>query len=85
MIDQTNCVYCPGDFSKTRHGNVTQEDLMIKWNLSRKATDKTLQHTCQAGTRHSTMPLSRQFSTGLKHNRYNRLKGIWYCDVFLIA
>ena len=82
MTDQTNRVYRPGDFSKTRHGNVTQQDIMSKWNLSRKAAEKTLEHTRQAGTRHSNMPLTRQFPGGLNHNRYNRLKGNWYCDVF---
>ena len=75
MTDQTNHVYRPGNFSKTRHGNVTQQDLMTKWNLSRKVAEKTLQHTRQDGTRHSNMSLTRQFPTGLNHNRYKDRKG----------
>ena len=82
MADPAARVYRPGDFSKTRHGNMKQEDLQLKFRIGRKTAEQTLKHTRQAGTRHSNFPLSRQFPTGLNHNRWNVLKGEWYCDTF---
>lgn len=83
MADQTNHVYWFGKFSKSCHGHtMTKEELVPKWCIGPKTAEKAFSHTHQAGTRHSNHPFSHQFSTGFNHNRWNRLKGAWYADVF---
>ena len=61
---------------------MSKEELMSKFHIGPKTAEKTLQHTRQDGTRHAKFPLSRQYPTGHDHNRYNRLDGEWYADVF---
>ena len=67
--------YRPDDFSKNRHCLMKCEDLMEKWHISKKCAEKTMQCTCQEGTRSAMIPLARQYSTGNDHNKFNRLDG----------
>ena len=63
--------YRPEDFSKTRHCLMKTEDLMEKWNLSKKCAEKTMQCTRQEGTRCAKYPLARQYQTGNDRNKFN--------------
>ena len=74
--------YHPNDFSKHRHCQMKCEDLEKKWHISKKSAEKTMQHTCQEGTRNAPMPLARQYPTGHDRNHFNHLDGKWYTDVF---
>ncbi len=74
--------YRPEDFSKTRHSLMKIEDLMEKWNISKKCAEKTMRCTRQEGTRSAKFPLARQYRTGNDHNKFNQLDGDWYADVF---
>ena len=86
-VDESVCAtraieYRPGDFSKHRHSKMKCEDLMEKWHLSKKSAKKAMQHTRQEGTRSTKISLARQYPSGHDHNRFNRLDGEWYADVF---
>ena len=58
------------------------EDLMDKLHLSKKSTEKTMQHTHQEETHSAAMPLACQYPTGHDHNKFNCLDGKWYANVF---
>ena len=74
--------YRPGDFSRHRHSTTKCEDLMEKWHISKKCTKKMMQCTRQEGTRSAKVPLACQYPTGNDHNKFNRLDGRRFADVF---
>mmetsp|Transcript_12116 Transcript_12116/g.18275 ORF Transcript_12116/g.18275 Transcript_12116/m.18275 type:complete len:202 (-) Transcript_12116:1557-2162(-) len=82
--DVTCLEFRVSQFPKDRHSCMTKEELMHKWQLGPKTAEQTMLHTRQQGTHHATFPLSRMYPTGHNHNRFPRLRGHWYANVFTV-
>ena len=66
--------------SKTRHSEITPEELAAKWRIGIQAARDTLKVTTQHGIRHAVHPLKRRYRTDHMSLSYRRLNVCFYSD-----
>jgi hypothetical protein len=66
--------------SKTRHSDVTPEELSRKWRVGIDTARQTLKVTTQLGVRTAVHPLTRRYRTDHFTLRYKRLNETFYSD-----
>jgi hypothetical protein len=66
--------------TKTRHSQVSPEDLSRKWRVGIGTARQTLKATTQRGIRTAVHPLTRRYRTDHFSNRYKRLNTQFYSD-----
>ena len=66
--------------SKSRHSEITPEELAAKWRIGIQAARDTLKVTTQHGIRHAVHPLKRRYRTDHMSLSYRRLNVRFYSD-----